>query len=127
MLYLYLAAGGVAGTIARYRVGVWAATWSASGFPWGTVIVNLAGSFILGFATRTTAAVPVSPEVRGLIAIGFCGAFTTFSTFSLDTVSLVQQGAWGRAAVYAFGSLALGLLALIAGLASASVLFRAGS
>ena len=126
MLYLYLAAGGVLGTLARYRIGVWVPGWAGTAFPWGTLLVNLVGSFILGFATRSASVLPVSPEVRGFVTIGFCGAFTTFSTFTFETVGLLQQGEWGRGAVYAFGSLALGLAAMLAGLSFASLLFRTG-
>lgn len=126
MLYLYLAAGGVVGTLARYRIGLWVPGWAGAGFPWGTLLINLIGSFILGFATRSAAVLPVSPEVRGMVTIGFCGAFTTFSTFTFETVGLLQQGAWGRGAAYAFGSLALGLVAMVMGLVVASILLRTG-
>lgn len=126
MLYLYLAAGGVLGTLARYRIGIWVPGWAGTGFPWGTLLVNLVGSFVLGFATRSASVLPVSPEVRGFVTIGFCGAFTTFSTFTFETVGLLQQGEWGRGAVYALGSLALGLAAMLAGLSAASLLFRTG-
>ena len=126
MLYLYLAAGGVLGTLARYRIGIWVPGWAGTGFPWGTLLVNLVGSFVLGFATRSASVLPVSPEVRGFVTIGFCGAFTTFCTFTFETVGLLQQGEWGRGAVYALGSLALGLAAMLAGLSAASLLFRTG-
>jgi len=126
MLYLYLAAGGVVGTLARYRIGIWVPGWAGTGFPWATLLINLSGSFLLGFATRSAALLPVSPEVRGLVTIGFCGAFTTFSTFTLETIGFLQQGEWGRGAAYAFGSLALGLAALVMGLSAASILLRTG-
>lgn len=126
MLYLYLAVGGVLGTLARYRIGVWVPGWAGTSFPWGTLLVNLSGSFILGLATRSASVLPVSPEVRGLVTIGFCGAFTTFSTFTFETIGLLQQGEWGRGALYAFGSLALGLVAMVLGLSTASLLFRTG-
>ena len=127
MLYLYLAAGGVLGTLARFGAGTWVASWAGTSFPWGTLLINLVGSFVLGFAVRATAVVPISLELRGLITVGFCGAFTTFSTFTFETVGLLQQGAWGRGAAYAFGSLALGLLAIWLGLTAGSLLFRPGS
>ena len=62
--------------------------------------------------------------MRGFVAIGFCGAFTTFSTFSLETVGLMQRGEWARAALYALGSVALGLLAVYMGMALAGAAFR---
>jgi CrcB protein len=126
MLLLYLAAGGVLGTLARYGTGLWVAGWAGTSFPWGTLLINLTGSFLLGFATRSAAVLPVSPELRGMVTVGFCGAFTTFSTFTFETVGLLQQGEWGRGAAYAFGSLALGLAAMVLGLSAASLIFRTG-
>jgi CrcB protein len=61
-----------------------------------------------------------------MVTVGFCGAFTTFSTFTFETVGLLQQGEWGRGAAYAFGSLALGLAAMVLGLSAASLIFRTG-
>lgn len=124
MLYLYLAAGGVIGTLARYGLGKWIPLWAGTDFPWPTFAINLAGSLVLGFAVRAFESLATSPEVRGFVAIGFCGAFTTFSTFSLEAVVLMQRGEWGRAAAYALGSVALGLLAVYAGMALAGAAFR---
>lgn len=124
MLFVYLAVGGAVGTVARYGLGGWVHGWAGAWLPWGTVAANLVGSFVLGVAIRATEVLAVSPEVRGLVTIGFCGAFTTFSTYSFETVALLQAGAWGRAALYAVGSLLLGLAALTAGLAAASVFTR---
>ncbi|HSU16665.1 fluoride efflux transporter CrcB [Longimicrobium sp.] len=124
LLLLYLAAGGVAGTLARYGLGKWIPTWAGTDFPWHTLIINLAGSFVLGFAVRASETMPVSPEVRGMVTIGFCGAFTTFSTFSLETVALLQDGQWGRGMAYALGSVAAGLVAILAGMAAAGAAFR---
>lgn len=126
MFLLYLALGGVLGTLARYLLGGWIHAWAGSAFPWGTLGVNLLGSLLLGFAIRATEIIPLSPEMRGLITIGFCGAFTTFSTFSYETVVLMQEGEWGRAGLYAFGSLGLGLAAMAGGLVLADVTIRAG-
>jgi CrcB protein len=124
VLYLYLAAGGVAGTLARYGLGKWIPGWAGTGFPWATLAINLAGSLVLGFAVRAFETLPVAPEVRGMVAVGFCGAFTTFSTFGLETVTLMQEGQWARASLYAAGSVALGLLAVFAGMALAGAAFR---
>ncbi|HEX8241875.1 MAG TPA: fluoride efflux transporter CrcB [Longimicrobium sp.] len=121
---MYLAAGGVAGTLARYGLGRWIPTWAGADFPWHTLAINLAGSFILGFSVRAAETLPLSPEVRGMVTIGFCGAFTTFSTFSLETVALLQAGHWARGAAYALGSVAAGLLAVLAGMAAAGAAFR---
>lgn len=124
MLYLCLAVGGVIGTLARYGLARWIPTWAGDGFPWATFAINLAGSLVLGFAVRAFESLATSPEVRGLVAVGFCGAFTTFSTFSLETVALMQRGEWGRAAAYALGSVAFGLLAVYAGMTLAGAAFR---
>lgn len=126
MLYIYLAVGGVTGTFARYGLSGWIYSVAGASFPWGTFAVNLIGSFILGFLAPTMQVAPVSPEVRSLLTVGFCGAFTTFSTFSYETVMLLQEGAWGRAALYALGSLLLGLLALWGGIALATGTLRLG-
>jgi CrcB protein len=126
MLYLFLAAGGVLGTLARYRMGIWVHGWAGTGMPWGTFAINLVGSFVLGLATQFASVLPVSPELRGLVTVGFCGAFTTFSTFMFETATLLQDGEWGRAAAYALGSLALGLAAMLLGLSTAALLTRSG-
>jgi fluoride exporter len=120
MLYLYLAIGGVAGTLARHGLGGWVYSVAGTYFPWGTLAVNLLGSLLLGFLSRATQVASLSPDLRSLLTVGFCGAFTTFSTFSYETVVLLQEGAVARAAFYAFGSVLLGLLALWVGIAIAT-------
>ena len=125
MILLYLAAGGIAGTWARHGLGRWVQASAGDGFPWGTFVVNLLGSFLLGFLIRAMEGASVSPETRAMLTVGFCGAFTTFSTFTHETVVLLQEGAWARAAAYALGSLLLGLAALAAGLGTAGLLVGA--
>jgi CrcB protein len=124
LIYLFLAAGGIAGTLARYGLGKWIPTWAGTEFPWHTLIINVAGSFVLGFSMRAFETLNTSPEVRGLVAVGFCGAFTTFSTYGFETVTLAQSGQWGRAAVYALGSVAVGLVAVFLGMTLAGAAFR---
>lgn len=126
MLWLLLALGGILGTFARYRVGVWVPQWAGTWLPWGTLLANLVGSFILGLATRATQVYPVGPAARGFLTVGFCGAFTTFSSLMYETAMLLQEGQWGRAALYAFGSLALGLMSIAIGLSAAALLTRSG-
>lgn len=99
---------------------------AGSALPWGTFVVNVVGSFLLGFSFRYLEAVAVSPEFRILIAVGFLGAFTTFSTFSYETVALLQEGAWARGAAYAGGSVLLGLAGVVAGLALAGFVLQRG-
>ena len=126
MILFYLAVGGVLGTWARYGLGGWIHGSMGGTFPWGTLAANLLGSFLLGLAIRGTELTPLSPELRGLLTVGFCGAFTTFSTFTYETVALLQSREWGRAMVYAFGSLGLGLAAMTAGLFLVTSIFRPG-
>ena len=125
MLYAYLAIGGVLGTLARVGLGGWIQNLGGPSFPWGTFGVNLLGSFLLGLAMRGAELSALSPELRASVSLGFCGAFTTFSTFSYETVLLLQAGAWARASIYALGSLGMGLLAILLGLATADFLMRA--
>lgn len=126
MLYAYLALGGVLGTLARFLLGGWIQSWVGAAFPWGTLSVNLLGSFVLGLTMRGAELSSLSPELRALIGIGFCGAFTTFSTFTFETFALLQAGAWVRASLYAFGSVGTGLLAMVLGLSTANLLLRPG-
>jgi len=98
---LYIALGGVAGTLSRYGLEGWMQGRSASGFPLGTLTVNLAGSLLLGFILRlATGATFSTPDVRAGLTIGFCGAFTTMSTFSYESVALLNDGDYLRAALY---------------------------
>lgn len=127
MLYIYVAVGGVVGTLARFGVARWVYGWAGVAFPWGTLLVNLAGSFVLGLVVRGSELSTLSPELRGAIVIGFCGAFTTFSTFTYETVALMHEGAWVRAALYVVGSVGLGLVAIALGFSAASLLLRSGA
>lgn len=119
MIYLYLAVGGVAGTFARFWMSGWITAGTGEWFPWGTLAVNLLGSALLGVAIGLAEGGAVSPEVRAMVTVGLCGAFTTFSTMSYETVVLMQDGAWLRAGTYAIGGLGLGLVAIVAGLEAA--------
>ncbi|HEU0053998.1 MAG TPA: fluoride efflux transporter CrcB [Longimicrobium sp.] len=127
MLVLWLAAGGIAGTLARYGLGRWVHSWAGIAFPWGTFAINLMGSFVLGVLLRGFEGSAVTPEVRAGLTAGFCGAFTTFSTFTFETVALMEAGAWGRAFAYSLGSLVLGLAAAWAGIQAAPYVFRPGA
>jgi len=118
----YITLGGILGTLARYFLqGVTQARGGA--FPTGTLAVNLAGSFLLGFIIRfATGSTVVSPELRGGLTIGFCGAFTTMSTFSYESVRLLGDGEYWYAGVYMGGTIIGCLAAVIAGTALASKL-----
>jgi CrcB protein len=116
MTALYVALGGALGAVARYGIGNWISDRAAPGFPWGTLVVNVVGSFLIGVAIRWFDALDVGTGARALVIVGIFGGFTTFSTFSYEVVSLIQAGEGTRAALYAGGSLVLGLLAVLAGI-----------
>lgn len=124
MVWLLIAVGGGAGAVARYGIGGWIQERAGFGFPWGTLVVNVLGSLLVGFALRYLEGVRVGPETRALVAVGILGAFTTFSTFSYETVALLEEGAVSRALAYTIGSLVLGLLAVYAGIAGAGVVLH---
>jgi CrcB protein len=118
-----IAAGGALGALARYGLAGWVQN-RAGFFPWGTLVVNVLGSFLLGFLFRYLEAFAVPPEWRQAMTIGFLGAFTTFSTFSYEAVALVQDGDLGRATGYVAASVILALVAVLAGLGLADVSIR---
>jgi len=106
---LYVMAGGALGTLARYAIAVAALPISRS-MPWGTIAINVAGSFIIGFFGTLTLAhgrFPVSENARLFVMIGLCGGFTTFSSFSLQTLDLMRSGALVRAAINVVASVVL--------------------
>jgi CrcB protein len=120
---LYIALGGVAGTLSRYGLEGWIQTRTATGFPLGTLTVNLAGSLLLGFILRlATGTAVISPDVRAGLTIGFCGAFTTMSTFSYESVSLLHDGDYVRAAVYMSATILGCVVAVVLGTALANKL-----
>jgi CrcB protein len=96
-------------------------------FPWGTLAVNVVGSLTLGFVLVWLQATVTSAELRELVTIGFLGSFTTFSTFSYETVAMVRDGEWWRAGGYAAGSVVLGVLAVVVGAAAATALLHGRS
>lgn len=107
---LWVAFGGALGSVGRYWAGVWAARAFGEAFPWGTLCINILGSFVIGlFATLTLAdgALPAGANARLFVMAGICGGFTTFSAFSLQTLALARAGQWGWAAGYVALSLAL--------------------
>lgn len=116
-LVLLAAAGGAAGSAARYLVTLAAAQIAGFGFPWGTITVNIVGSFVMGLLIEYGALKATLPnELRVLLATGFLGGFTTFSAFSLDFAFLATRKDYGLAAIYLAGSVGLSILALFAGL-----------
>lgn len=105
--WLIVALGGALGALARHAGSLLAARLWGAQWPLGTLLINVIGSFILGGLMQSFLQGAVSTEARLLVGVGFCGAFTTFSTFSVEVVTLAQQGRYGAASVYA--ALSLGL------------------
>lgn len=115
---LWVGLGGFLGANARYLLGGWIATRLGPAFPYGTFVINISGSFILGLIMGTVEGQVLSPAVRLGLAIGFVGAYTTFSTWTYETMRLIESGSWLLAAMNVFGSLAVGMLAVLTGLAA---------
>ncbi|MBB4064689.1 fluoride efflux transporter CrcB [Gellertiella hungarica] len=115
---LLVAVGGAAGSVLRYMTGLGATRLLGPFFPWGTLIVNVAGSFVIGvFVEAIARRFGASEPARLLLVTGFLGGFTTFSSFSLDAAALMERGALGLAAAYVLASVVVSLGALFAGLA----------
>ncbi len=109
--------GGMAGTAARYAVSGLAYRLWGAGFPYGTMFVNLLGCFLVGFfVSLTEKKFLLSPNARILLMVGFCGAFTTFSTVILETTYLIRDGESMRAFLNVFLSVLIGLIILRAGI-----------
>ncbi|XQU09949.1 fluoride efflux transporter CrcB [Halomonas sp. LY9] len=115
--YLAVALGSAAGSVLRYSVSLASIAMWGSHFPWGTLLVNLLGSCLIGWLAATASSAPHSKLARHqpLLMAGFCGGFTTFSLFSLETLHLAQQGSLGLALLYGIGSLPLCVVAAWAG------------
>ena len=119
-MVLMVALGGAIGSSARYLIGVLATRLFGIGFPWGTMIVNIVGSFAMGILIALLALkYSVSNEMRGFLAIGVLGGFTTFSSFALDVVYLYEKKQYLASAGYMSVSVICSILALFSGLALA--------
>jgi len=116
-IILAVAFGGAAGSLARYALAGLIQDWTRSGFPWGIFAVNVSGGFIMGVLVELAALkLTMTPEMRAFLTVGVLGGYTTFSTFSLDAVLLIERGAWASAAAYIVGSALLSIAALFAGM-----------
>jgi CrcB protein len=117
--YLWVSLGGIVGACARYFLSRFAAKIIGTGFPWGTLFINISGSFLLGiFLVYTTERAFVDPRWRLLIAIGFCGAYTTFSSYAYESIVYFEQGHWS---LFAGNILANNVFCLAAVLAGAAI------
>ena len=117
MLIALLLLGGAVGAPARYLLDGFVQDRVEGVFPWGTFVINVSGSLLLGIITGLSLYHGLGDLPRTAIATGFCGAYTTFSTFSYETVRLLEEGSVGLAAGNAFGSVTAGLAAAALGLA----------
>lgn len=123
--YLWVALGGALGSVARYWMTNAVALLTGPRFPWGTIMINMIGSFVIGlvaYVTTPVGRVPVSFDMRAFILVGICGGYTTFSSFSLQTLELVRTGYWLGAAANIVLSVVLCLVAVSAGYALAGKL-----
>jgi fluoride exporter len=117
-IYLWIALGGAFGSVGRYWLSGVVAQAFGQTFPWGTLVINVTGSFVIGFfavLTGPDGRVYASSAVRQFVMIGICGGYTTFSSFSLQTLNLMNDGEWVRAGGNIGLSVALCLLAVWAG------------
>jgi CrcB protein len=116
-ILLAVGLGGALGSLLRYFVAGAIASPATAGFPWGIFTVNVTGGFLMGVIVELGALkLNLTPEIRAFLTVGILGGYTTFSTFSLDSVLLLQRGAYAAAALYITGSTLLSIGALFAGL-----------
>lgn len=119
-MLLYVALGSALGGVSRYLLGGLIQRLLDTTFPAGTLLINISGSFLLGAIIRYAVETPTfSPEIRAFLTVGFCAGYTTFSTFSYETVSMLEDGEWTRAGLYVAGSLLLSLFGTFLGFALA--------
>lgn len=113
---ILVAIGGAAGAVARHVTGLVVVRFVGRGFPLATIVVNVVGCALLGWLLAESRRHTLSPDVQLLVGTGLCGALTTFSTFGVETLRLMERGQWGWVAVYLAGNLVLGLGAAALGL-----------
>ena len=121
---LLIGLAGAIGTVVRYGVGLWAAKALGTGFPYGTLIVNVGGCFFITLVAHTALATTlVSPTMRLTLMTGFVGGLTTYSSFDFETTNLIRQGSWGLAGLNVAITLVLCFAAGLAGLGLAKKMF----
>jgi|SRR5882762_340985 len=118
MILLLIALGGAAGSVLRYLVGGRVQHFAPHGFPVGTLFVNVVGCLLIGMLIRQFMNIQTHNYLRALLVVGFCGGFTTFSTFSAETLGLIEGGEYARAMSYVLLSVALCLGATFAGMSA---------
>jgi len=123
--YLWIAAGSALGGMARYLCSGLAARFIGDTFPWGTMFVNIIGCGFIGLFAAFTGPdgrLLIAPSIRQFVMVGICGGFTTFSSFSLETLNLARDGQWLKAGLNVLGSVVLCLIGVWLGTAAASAL-----
>jgi len=116
-----VAIGAALGGLARFYLADVIQHRAGIDFPAGTLVINITGSFLIGFFLRyALQSAVIGPEMRIFLTTGFCGGYTTFSTFSYETITLLQDGEYGRASLYVGSSVAFALAATVLGIAAAN-------
>jgi fluoride exporter len=122
---LWVGVGGFVGANARYVLGLWIAARLGSSFPWGTLLINVTGSLLIGIIlTVLTDRLVADPAWRLLLVVGFLGGYTTFSSFTMEALDLAQGGEWLLALAYVLGSNIIGLAAVVLGARLAHLAWR---
>lgn len=127
LLYALIALGGAIGSVSRFALNGLISSHFGETFPWGTLVINVTGSFVIGFfatLTGTDGRLMVSSNARQFFMTGVCGGYTTFSSFSWQTLALVQDGEWLQAGGNVLGSVAGCLIAVYLGAVCANLLNR---
>lgn len=123
-ILLAVAAGGALGALSRLGLTNWVSRWAPGEFPWGTFVVNVIGSLFLGVVLGLVDSTAPESSWRAFLTVGLAGAFTTFSTFSYESVLLIQDREYVRAALYTSGSVVVAISALLLGLALAGLVVQ---
>ena len=122
---LWVSLGGAAGATARYVLGTWIIDHTGASFPWNTMIVNISGSLAIGILlTLLTERLIADPAWRLLLVVGFLGGYTTFSSYTFETLALLEAGAWLSATLYVLGNNGLGLAAAYLGIVLARTIWH---
>lgn len=122
MQLLLVALGGALGAVTRFVLGTWISQLFGPDFPWGTFAVNVSGAFLIGVVLGLVSDGALSANARLFLAVGVLGGYTTFSTFSYETLELLRDGNMGLSLLNALGQLVLGLVAVYLGLVLSRVL-----
>lgn len=127
VMILVISIGGAIGAVLRYFASLYFAKSMGSSFPWGTLLINMSGSLGLGIVYGVALNIPIHPQLKAFITIGLLGAFTTFSTFSLETVVMLREGEFFRMALYLAGTTVGGMACAFLGITVGGILSGGGT